>query len=470
MIHDAPDGWKLARLQDVLQEGGLFDGPFGSDLKTSDYTDSGVRVVRLENLANLRFVEEKRTFISAAKYASLRKHTVSEGDILFGSFLDNAVRVCQMPRLPVPAIAKADCFCIRSRPDLINPRFLMYQLGRPATRDTLIAEIHGATRPRVTTKQLRQLHILFPPLSEQTRIVETIDALLAQLYTARERLDRVREILKRFRQSVLVAACSGRLTEEWRTAADVEGLERALAGLALEQSRSGRAATDDVIDGRCILAVGDPARPAPHGWQWLPLTALARLESGHTPSRRRPEYWDGGVPWIGLPDAREHHGVEITQTSQTVSDLGLANSSARLLPAETVCLSRTASVGYVTIMGRPMATSQDFVNWVCSEALVPRFLMYAIMAEGDGIREFGRGSTHTTIYFPEVKALHICLPPPQEQREIVTRIRRLLHAAELIEHRVANAASSCEVAPRAILTRAFGGELAATKGHVAGAS
>ena len=154
MSDDQPRGWGVARLQDVLQPGGLFDGPFGSNLKTSDYTDSGVRVVRLENLANLRFIEEKRTYISPAKYKSLTKHSVSEGDVLFGSFLDDAVRVCLMPRLPVPAIAKADCFCIRPRPDMVDPRFLMYQLGRSATRDALIEEIHGATRPRVTTKQL----------------------------------------------------------------------------------------------------------------------------------------------------------------------------------------------------------------------------------------------------------------------------------------------------------------------------
>jgi type I restriction enzyme S subunit len=54
-----------------------------------------------------------------------------------------------------------------------------------------------------------------------------------------------------------------------------------------------------------------------------------------------------------------------------VTPLGLENSAARLLPANTVCLSRTASVGYVVIMGKPMATSQDFVNWVCSEAIEP---------------------------------------------------------------------------------------------------
>jgi type I restriction enzyme, S subunit len=48
-------------------------------------------------------------------------------------------------------------------------------------------------------------------------------------------------------------------------------------------------------------------------------------------------------------------------------------------------------VGYVTIMGRPMATSQDFATWTCTPALVPKYLMFALMAEGENIREFGEG-------------------------------------------------------------------------------
>src|SRR5271165_6380683 len=65
----------------------------------------------------------------------------------------------------------------------------------------------------------------------------------------------------------------------------------------------------------------------------------------------------------------------IRDTFQKVSQLGIENSASRLLPAGTVCLSRTASVGYAFVMGREMATSQDFVNWVCTPALLPKFLM-----------------------------------------------------------------------------------------------
>jgi type I restriction enzyme S subunit len=100
-----PEGWAEAPLSDLLEPGGLFDGPFGSNLKTGDYSDTGVRVVRLENIANLRFVGDKVTYISDAKYHDLARHTIGAGDIIVGSFVDGAVRVCILPELPTKAIA-----------------------------------------------------------------------------------------------------------------------------------------------------------------------------------------------------------------------------------------------------------------------------------------------------------------------------------------------------------------------------
>jgi type I restriction enzyme, S subunit len=70
-------------------------------------------------------------------------------------------------------------------------------------------------------------------------------------------------------------------------------------------------------------------------------------------------------------------------------------------------------------MGRPMATSQDFVNWVCSKELDHDFLKYLFIAEGEDLLRFSSGAVHPTIYFPEVKAFHICYPPLPEQRRIV---------------------------------------------------
>nr|WP_290442903.1 restriction endonuclease subunit S [Rhodovulum tesquicola] len=207
------------------------------------------------------------------------------------------------------------------------------------------------------------------------------------------------------------------------------------------------------------MAVLKPDDKPRRGWRWTPLTALARLESGHTPSRKHPEYWGGDVPWIGIKDARDHHGGTVHETLEYTNALGIENSSARVLPANTVCLSRTASVGYVTVMGRDMATSQDFVNWVCGDALLPDFLKYLLLAQGDEIRRFASGSVHQTIYFPEVKAFHICHPPVAIQREICRSMERLWEQAEGLIACYEAKIADLDALRQSLLQKAFSGGL-----------
>ncbi|MEJ8849645.1 restriction endonuclease subunit S [Variovorax rhizosphaerae] len=173
------------------------------------------------------------------------------------------------------------------------------------------------------------------------------------------------------------------------------------------------------------LSVGMPTSIPPQGWRWVSLSKVARLESGHTPSRRHPEWWGGDIPWIGIRDATRNHGATLLDTEQHTNELGIANSSARVLPAHTVCLSRTASVGYVVVMGRPMATSQDFVNWVCTPALDHRFLKYILLSEHKSMLRFASGTTHQTIYFPEAKAFHVCIPEVKQQFAISDALQAL---------------------------------------------
>jgi len=82
-------------------------------------------------------------------------------------------------------------------------------------------------------------------------------------------------------------------------------------------------------------------------------------------------------------------------------------------------------------MGKPMATSQDFVNWVCSDAIDYRYLKYVLLGEHETFLQFASGTTHQTIYFPEVKAFHICLPPIAEQRAIAYTLGALDDKIEL---------------------------------------
>lgn len=321
----------------------------------------------------------------------------------------------------------------------------------------------GSGQPYVSQTILNPLLVPLPPLNEQKRIVAKIEELRDRHQTAKQALEAVPKLCDRFRQSVLAAAFRGDLTADWREEnPDVEPahelIERSTAQI-VHGKETGRAATINIIPGRAALSVGDTETAVPKNWCRVPLLKIARLESGHTPSRKHPEYWDGDIPWIGIVDAREHHGGHIFNTRQYTNEDGLANSAARLLPKDTVCLSRTASVGYVVIMGRTMATSQDFVNWVCSRALIPEFLMYALLAEGEHLLKFGKGTTHTTIYFPEVKSLHITLPPLEEQKEIVHKVSLFLKRISGLEEQYPIAQDKLDRLNQAVLAKAFRGEL-----------
>jgi type I restriction enzyme S subunit len=163
----------------------------------------------------------------------------------------------------------------------------------------------------------------------------------------------------------------------------------------------------------------DGVERLPQGWQIAKLVDVARLESGHTPDRQKPEYWSGGdIEWISLHDTKNLEQADISQTEMRITRAGLTNSSARLLPAGTVCFSRTATVGKCVIMAMPMATSQDFANFVCSAKLNNRYLLHLMRWMQPVWKSLASGSTHQTIYMPTFKALQIVLPTRADQDAI----------------------------------------------------
>ncbi|MGH8499861.1 MAG: hypothetical protein ACRERV_13810, partial [Methylococcales bacterium] len=126
----------------------------------------------------------------------------------------------------------------------------------------------------------------------------------------------------------------------------------------------------------------------------------------------------------------------------------------------TVCLSRTASVGYVVVMGRPMATSQDFVNWVCSSHLIPDFLKYLFLAEGrEGLLRYASGAVHQTIYFPEAKAFHICHPETDEQIQIVRQCDEFREETQRLESIYQRKLAALDELKKSLLHQAFSGAL-----------
>jgi type I restriction enzyme S subunit len=149
---------------------------------------------------------------------------------------------------------------------------------------------------------------------------------------------------------------------------------------------------------------------------------VAKLETGHTPSKRNPSYWGGSIPWVSLHDTEGLDTWEIQTTRQTITEAGLANSSARLLPKGTVVFSRTATVGKATVMGNAMATSQDFACYVCGPAVHNFFLAILLRSMRAEWKKLMAGSIHNTVYMPVFKTLSVDLPPFEEQVAIAATL------------------------------------------------
>jgi type I restriction enzyme S subunit len=205
--------WRDVSVRDLSQS--LFDGPFGSNLKSSDYTEQGIRVVRLENIGHLRFIREKQTFVSEEKYDSLTRHTLQSNDILVSSFVADGMRVCLFPNdLETLAINKADCFCIRPDINAVIPKFMELRLASSETYKALEEAVHGATRPRISLAQLRLFRFDLPSLEEQAEIVRRIESAFSWIDHLTEDSTSARKLIDHLDQSVLDKAFKGELVPQ----------------------------------------------------------------------------------------------------------------------------------------------------------------------------------------------------------------------------------------------------------------
>jgi type I restriction enzyme S subunit len=456
---EIPAGWADKRAEDVcavVQSGGT--------PKADGFTDGGgIPFLKVYNIRDQAIDFDYRPqYIKKEAHATIgRKSKVVPGDVLMNIVGPPLGKVAVVPA----DYAEWNCnqaLTIFRPSEAVTTEWLYHFLRSGIPVSTVLGETRGVVgQVNISLSQCRNFRVPIPPLPEQRRIVAKLDRLSARSRAARDHLASTAKLAARAKQAILAAAFRGELTTGWRKAhPDLEPASALVARTPEpEQSRGGREATADVIEGVGAMSVNDPGTALPAGWSWVRLRRVARQETGHTPSRSRPEWWGGDVPWIGIRDANAHHGAVINDTMQTTNPDGLANSSARLLPAGTVCLSRTASVGYVTMMGRPMATSQDFATWTCTGALDPWYLMLGLMSEGDDIRRFGEGTTHTTIYFPEIRALHIKLAPLEEQREIVRRIKSAFARIDRMTADAVRAAHLLDRLDERLLAKAFRGEL-----------
>ncbi|AUS81575.1 restriction endonuclease subunit S [Actinoalloteichus sp. AHMU CJ021] len=281
--------------------------------------------------------------------------------------------------------------------------------------------------PRTSWELVSEYQAVLPPLEEQRRIADFLDAETVRIDKLLSALTRKLELL----------------------------LERRRTGVA------SHIANGDEPERRAATLPWLTTVPA--HWEEVRLGIVAQMGSGHTPSRSKTEWWENcTIPWITTGEVsqlRNDRLEELIETREKISEVGLANSAAELHPKGTVFLCRTASAGYSGVMGTDMATSQDFVTWTCGPRLDPYYLLWCLRAmRPDLLGRLATGSTHLTIYVPDLQMMRIPLPSVQEQNEVVGRIRRQNRRIDLMIDRVRRQAELLSERRQALITAAVTGQ------------
>jgi len=323
-----------------------------------------------------------------ASPSELEKYAISNGDLLVceGGEVGRATII---KSLEVPAIIQNALHRVRDT-ERGDVRYFAYLLKHIADAGWFAILCNKATIAHLTGDKLGAIYMPVPTVLEQQKIAAFLDWKTGQIDALMARKKELLEKLKEKRIAVITQAVT-------------QGLNP-----AAPMRDSG------------IPWLGQ----VPKHWEAIKIKFVAEIASGHTPARSVDEYWvDCTIPWVSLNDSKMLREKDsIRETHYQISELGLANSSAKLLPAGVVVFSRDATVGLCAITEVPMAVSQHFIAYVCSERLNPQFLLFVLKAMNQHLQSLQTGSTIVTIGMPEVRSLACPLPPVVEQIAIVADI------------------------------------------------
>jgi len=426
-----PEGWTLAHYNDVYISAS--NGTGGSQNKEG----VGIPVSRIETIANENIDYDRIGFLEKYDEAKIQRHKLMKGDILFSHINSpihlgktaiydgkhtlyhgiNLLRIIVDKSVILPQIFDWHCKYTRSQGEF-----------------SLRAQ-HAVNQSSLNQKKLGEFEIPIPPLAEQRVIVEKLDTLLAKVETTKARLERIPEILKTFRQSVLAAAVSGKLTEGWRL---INGLGKKQFAEAIELTE---------FRGRKLAAL-------PLSWQWLRFNQVAEIASNLVSPVDNPDA-------IHIAPNHIDSWTGSVSNFQTIFDDGVTSAKHRFTKGQIIYskirpyLAKVAIAEFDGLCSADMYPINSRVNtkFLFRWMLTSEFTDWASNAESRSVLP--------KINQKDLNKIPVPTPPIKEQAEIVKRIEDLFTFAESIEQKTNAALDRVNNLTQTILAKAFRGALTA---------
>jgi type I restriction enzyme S subunit len=362
--------------------------------------------------------------------------------------------------LDIQAATNQACANCIVNPNCVDRRYLFFYLLHE--RRALIDAGQGGAQPNLTNQIVRDWPFMLAPRAEQPRIVAKTEDLLHHGNASRDRLTKIPKILKRFRQAVLAAACSGRLTEEWRDKhSELKSGTQLLEPILAKLQKTKIPDEEDPID--------PPEIPEP--WVWSRCEDLCQPERPITYGviKLGPPA-EEGVPTLRSSDVRwlsieEDH---VKRISRVIA----ANYSRTFLRGGELLVTVRGSLGGVAVVPPQMKgfnISREVAMIPLRTKLEANFFAYAIASTWSQrwLSEVPKDVAYTGVNIRDLKRLPLPVPPSDEQKEIVRRVEALFKLADTIEKCVEAATKRAEKLTQAILAKAFRGELVPTEAEIA---
>ena len=333
------------------------------------------------------------------------------------------------------------------------------------------AYVNGTTRLKLTQGALNRIPVKLAPCKEQLRIVATLEELLGKVTACQNRLARIPVLLKRFRQSVLAAACSGRLTADWReTQNHSQSVSRLLESLRVRRKQVWQSNQRDEPKRSYLEAVSfDPNDlPAiPHTWEWTSADALcSQITDGE---HIQPRYHSQGRPMLTAKHVRD--GYVTFDNAGYIKKTDFTKCLKRCAPAngDILIVSVGATTGRSAIVEdcppfaivrsvlllKPLVDSLYLLRWIQS----PWCFTWMTQASG--------ASAQPHLYIKDTKRMPVPIAPLAEQQEIIRRVKELFEFADQIEARYNKAQTQVDKLTQSVLAKAFRGELVPTEAKLA---
>ena len=372
--------WRQTTLGKVLISGGgkIQTGPFGSQLHASDYVADGIPCIMPANMKSNRVDLSAIAYISEKDAKRLSKHLVKAGDILYS-------RRGDVTQKALIREAEAGYFCgtgcLLVRPgDAIDPEFLTYHLSTPTNQDWIVKQAVGATMPNLNTAILSAVPLNLPPNKDiQRRTAAILSALDAKI----DCNNRINAELE---------AMAKTLYDYWFVQFDFPD-----ANGKPYKSSGGKMAYNATLK-----------REIPSGWHDSNVLAVADLLGGGTPTKKKPHYWGGDIPFFTPTDA--DGSIFKFSTTDYITSEGLKGSSTKLFSKHTVFITARGSVGRLVLAGVDMAMNQSCYALRAKTGISHVFLFFLAKELIHHLHVKSSGSVFDSIVSNDIELTKLAIP------------------------------------------------------------